>query len=226
MRGRCGVSVGLAAILSGLGACGDLGTDPHADLVGEYTLLIYRSVPLPYSDDRTMELVRSATLRLQHGRRYEMRVESHSLGWITGTYAVRGDTVVLTSRVGTAERYHHRNETLEGEGSVFVRAGVEIPPEYQYVRYELQTCDGHPVSYMTPCYRRGEYFVYRSTIWLWRSGRYDVADSSVGGTDRDGGSYHLSGDSVTLSRMRSARRSGILRNDTLTLGTFVHLRSQ
>lgn len=211
-------------VVSFLAGCDTVEPDPASHLRGTYVLRMFQGYPLPYHDLRTQLSRRGGVLRLGSGDRYE-KVDS-AFSWdavTTGTFLLRQDKVALVSDAGDVESYEVVDGILKSPGAIYIREGREIPPEYSWRLYRLETCDGVAPTTLDGC---GGKPVYSSLIWLTDSHRYYLADSGPGATTRRSGSYAVTGEEILMPGMPEERYVGTLRGDSLMLGTWLYLRRE
>lgn len=216
--------------LAALAACDpSSGTGPDdqdiAEVSGSYEMVMFRTWPMPYFDLRTQESVTHGVLELKTSSEF-LLVESGRWGqeWTYGRFELEGDTVTLIESDGSENTYHYAAGVLAGEESVFIRPDADVPPEYRWTQYGLETCDGRIPSYIEPC--DGSHVSGSSSIWLRDNGRYDLAETAIASTVRSYGDYELDGDAIVMSGMPEQRSTGSLRGDSLTLGGWIYLRIQ
>lgn len=211
-------------VLSFLAGCDTVEPDPASHLRGTYVLRMFQGYPLPYFDLETRVSRRGGALHLNRGDRYE-KVDS-AFSWeavTTGTFLLRQDKVALVSDAGDVESYEVSDGILKSAGEIYVRERREIPPEYTWRVFRLETCDGQAPTIVEGC---GGKPVYSSIIWLMDSHDYYLADSGPGATTRRSGFYAMTGEEILMPGMPEERYVGTLRGDSLMLGTWLYLRRE
>lgn len=210
--------------LAGLSACGEATQpNPSADMQGKYVLRMVEGWPLPYFDYQSQHHRTGGTLDLNPDERY-VKVDhaGDDVKYLTtGDYSLRDGRIVLAADSGHVESYTDSDGILEGGGTVYLREGREIPQEYRWRLYRLHTCDGEAPSYWVPC---SETSARGSHVWLGEDGQYHIAEDGAAATHRWTGTYGVSGEEILMAGMPEGRQTGILRNDTLALGTWVYVR--
>lgn len=201
-------------------ACGSDATEPTLPVAGSYILRQYKTLPLPFYEYDTQERLESEKLQLLDDGTYELtwRISNERNDWSsrTGIYLVRGERIAFVGDDGEAFWLDFSGGALTGNQRMYFREDLEVPPRYRWNIYRILRCGD-----MTPDWT----FRCPSTrLWLLENGEYRAEDNVRGATLRGSGSYILQGEVIELTGRPADRSAGTLRNDTLTLGTFLYQR--
>lgn len=216
-RFRIGAALVLPWVLA---SCSELVTpDPHAEVRGTYDMVVTMGHPLPYRAFERMNMtwIVAGTLTLHSDDRF-----THVVNGVerTGIASISGDTVLLQFEDQAPIRYTREGAALVYRNNdvptlVWVKQGEIDTTPYQYERYDLRGTDPP-----------GLFPMMGSSIWIWKSGRFDVEYTQSTQVSREAGTYESDGETIRFDpglQMWGASE-GVLTDGTLRIGAATYAK--